>query len=239
MLCGMQGVLLIDKPKGWTSFDVVNYTRKAVAHAEGKRPKQCKVGHTGTLDPMATGLLVVLVGKEYTRQAASLMKLDKTYELTMCLGARSTTGDAEGELTAVSTRVPTLSEIAVALEKHTGVLQQVPPAFSAIKIGGRRAYDLARAGKPVVLAPRSVTVHRLELISYAYPHVQCVAEVSSGTYIRSLAEDIGAALGTGAYLTALRRTRVGQFLLTDAAQLEQADLLSYVNERGKLSYPLC
>jgi tRNA pseudouridine55 synthase len=116
----MQGILLVDKPSGWTSFDVVNYVRKMVAQAEGKKPKSCKVGHTGTLDPLATGLLVILVGKEYTRKAAELSKHDKTYEVTMKLGETSTTGDDEGEKTPVSERIPGENEVLAALRKLTG-----------------------------------------------------------------------------------------------------------------------
>jgi tRNA pseudouridine55 synthase len=200
----MRGLLLVDKPADWTSFDVVNYVRRLIATAEGKKPKHVKVGHTGTLDPFATGLLVLLVGKEYTRQAASLTKLDKTYEVTLRLGQTSSTGDPEGELTDASDAIPTLEEIEAALVQFRGVIQQVPPAFSAIKINGQRAYKLAREGKPVVIEPRQVTISKLEVVSYAYPEVQLATEVSSGTYIRSLVEDLGTALGSGAYTSALR-----------------------------------
>lgn len=207
----MQGILLVDKPAGWTSFDVVNYVRKIVAAAEGKKPKNTKVGHTGTLDPFATGLLVLLVGKEYTKKAAELSKADKTYEVTMRLGAVSTTGDPEGEITELEGRKPSEDELIAALRKFVGEIEQVPPAYSAIKVGGQRAYKLARAGKEVVIEPRKVTVHRLELVEYNHPEVKLLAEVSSGTYIRTLVEDIAKALGTGAYTTALRRTKVGEF----------------------------
>lgn len=212
----MQGILLVDKPQGWTSFDVVNYVRKIVATAEGKRPKNCKVGHTGTLDPMATGLLVLLIGKEYTRRAGEMSKHDKTYEVTMQLGATSTTGDIEGELTPVSERLPGENEVLAALQKFTGEIMQTPPAYSAIKINGQKAYDLARKGKAVKLEPRPVTIYDIRDVQYAYPEVSFTCDVSSGTYIRSLAADIGEVLGTGAHLTALRRTRVGKFDLTGA-----------------------
>jgi tRNA pseudouridine55 synthase len=137
----MQGILLIDKPSGWTSFDVVNYVRKQVAAIEGKKPKNCKVGHTGTLDPLATGLLVLLVGKEYTRRAAELSKHDKTYEVVIKLGETSTTGDDEGEKTPVNSHIPSEKEILEALKKFTGDIMQTPPAYSAIKINGQKAYD--------------------------------------------------------------------------------------------------
>lgn len=212
----MQGIVCVDKPSGWTSFDVVNYVRKVVASHEGVKPKLCKVGHTGTLDPLATGLLVLVVGKNYTRRAGEFSKLDKTYEVTMKLGQISTTGDEEGEKTDGSAVVPDESAVQAALEAYTGQLMQVPPAFSAMKINGQRAYQLARQGKAVKLEPRPVTVYRNRLAGYDYPYVSFVSEVSSGTYIRSLVEDLGHHLGTGAYMTVLRRTRVGAFTIAGA-----------------------
>lgn len=216
----MQGVLLIDKPSGWTSFDVVNKVRRMVAVNEGKKPKNCKVGHTGTLDPLATGLLVLLVGKEYTRRAQELTKLDKTYEVTMKLGETSSTGDEEGDKTAVSGTIPTSEAVQEALGAFTGEIMQVPPAFSAIKVDGKRAYDLARAGKEVKLEARPVTISSIKLTNYAYPFVSFTCDVSSGTYVRSLVEDLGTRLGTGAYMSALRRTRIGRFRLKDARKIE-------------------
>lgn len=218
----MQGLLLVDKPKTWTSFDVVNYVRKMVAQIEGKKPKNCKVGHTGTLDPLATGLLVILIGKEYTRQAQSLSKQDKTYEVTMKLGQTSTTGDDEGEKTAVSDTTPDEKAILGALAAFTGQIMQVPPAFSAMKINGQRAYDLARAGKPVALEARPVTIYRSELVSYDYPFVRFDCDVSTGTYIRSLTDDLGKKLGTGAYMSDLRRTKIGSRSIASA--ISPADL---------------
>jgi tRNA pseudouridine55 synthase len=213
----MQGILLVDKPAGWTSFDAVNYVRRIVADAEDKKPRHVKVGHTGTLDTFATGLLVLLIGKDYTRRAEEFSKLDKTYEATMKLGFASTTGDPEGEITLVSDRIPTEQEIKKALEKFKGKIQQVPPAYSAIKINGQRAYKLARAGKEVVIKPREVTINRLELVDYAYPEVKILADVTSGTYIRTLVEDIGQVLDTGAYATVLRRTNIGDFSIKKGA----------------------
>src|SRR5258708_30667120 len=136
----MQGILLVDKPAGWTSFDVVNYVRRIVAKAEGQRPKQVKVGHAGTLDPFATGLLVLLIGKEYTRRAGEFSKLDKTYEVTMKLGQTSTTGDPEGEITPVSDTIPDEKALQEALRAFRGHIEQTPPAYSAIKVDGQRAY---------------------------------------------------------------------------------------------------
>lgn len=214
----MQGLLLIDKPSGWTSFDIVNYVRRMVANAQGTKPKNTKVGHTGTLDPLATGLLVLLIGKEYTRKATELTKLDKTYEVTMRLGEVSTTSDEEGEKRAVSDTVPTETAVLEALGTFQGKIMQVPPAFSAMKINGQRAYKLAREGKAVELEARPVMIYRNELTSYEYPYVRFTSDVGSGTYIRSLVEDLGRALGTGAYMSNLRRTKVGEYTLGDAVQ---------------------
>jgi tRNA pseudouridine55 synthase len=149
----MQGILLVDKPAGWTSFDVVNYVRKKVAQAEGKKPKNVKVGHTGTLDPFATGLLIVLIGKDYTKRAAEFSKLDKTYEVTMCLGKTSSTGDPEGEIIPVSGKKPTLEELQAAVVKFTDQIEQTPPIYSAVKVGGQRAYKLARQRSKNQTAP--------------------------------------------------------------------------------------
>lgn len=224
----MQGILLVDKLAGWTSFDVVNYVRKLVAASESKKPKNVKVGHTGTLDPLATGLLVLLIGKEYTRRAGEFSKLDKTYEVTMKLGQTSTTGDEEGAKTAVSGTAPGQTAVLEALERFSGPIMQVPPVFSAMKINGQRAYKLAREGKAVKLEARPVTIYRNTLMSYDYPCVQFTSEVSSGTYVRSLVEDIGAQLGTGAYMSGLRRSRIGSFQLQDAVDPTSKDLLERI-----------
>lgn len=205
----MKGILLIDKPPDWTSFDVVNYVRKMVAQMEGKKPRNVKVGHTGTLDPAATGLLVLCVGKEFTKQVPTMIKHDKTYEVELTLGQTSTTGDREGELQIISDRQPAEDEVIAAVTSFIGESMQIPPKFSALKINGKRAYELAREGKEVVLQPRKITIHSLAEVTYSYPKVVFVANVGSGTYIRSLAEDIGTKLETGAYMSALRRTIVG------------------------------
>jgi tRNA pseudouridine55 synthase len=194
-----------------------------VASAEGKKPKNCKVGHTGTLDPLATGLLVVLVGKNYTKRATELSKVDKTYETTMKLGVTSTTGDDEGEKSVTSTREPTVTEIEAALQKFTGEIMQTPPAFSAMKIDGKRAYQLAREGKEVKLEPRKATIYSIQLTDYSYPFVRFTAKVSSGTYIRTLVEDIGSELNTGAFMSDLRRTEVGAFHIQNAASVKSLD----------------
>jgi tRNA pseudouridine55 synthase len=224
----MQGMLLVDKPAGWTSFDVVNYIRRQVAQAEGKKPKHVKVGHTGTLDPFATGLLIILIGKEYTRKAGEMSKQDKTYEVTMRLGEASTTGDPEGEISKVSDKVPTEEAIEEALKMFTGTIEQVPPAYSAVKINGQRAYKLARAGKEVKIDPRQVTINRLELVDYAYPEVKLLADVSSGTYIRTLVIEIGEKLGTGAYTHSLKRTKIDKYDLHNARPVDALDLNTFV-----------
>jgi tRNA pseudouridine55 synthase len=217
----MNGILLIDKPKGWTSFDVVNKVRRLVQQSElnTSNKKRFPVGHTGTLDPMATGLLVLLLGT-YTKQAPALTKLDKTYDVTMKLGQTSTTGDVEGEITTISGAQPTRDAVAVALQQFVGDIMQVPPAFSAIKINGQRAYKLARDGKAPELKARPVHIEQITLDSYEYPFVQFTTEVSSGTYIRSLVEDLGKILATGAYMSDLRRTTVGKFNLQDALTMD-------------------
>lgn len=219
----MDGLLLIDKPSGWTSFDVVAKVRGIMKQATGlKKPK---VGHTGTLDPLATGLLVLTLGT-YCKRAQEFSKLNKVYEVTMKLGETSTTGDDEGEKIPGSTYIPSTKEVSDALAAFTGKIMQIPPAYSAIKVNGQRAYKLAREGKPVKLEPRKVTIYEPYNITYSYPEVKFSVKVSSGTYIRSLVQDIGERLKTGGYMTALRRTRVGDFNLSDAQQIEQLNLAS-------------
>jgi tRNA pseudouridine55 synthase len=210
------GILLIDKPAGMTSFGVVARVRRMLSEAAGKK---VKVGHTGTLDPFATGLMIIVVG-EYCKRAGEFSKLDKSYEATLRFGFTSTTGDPEGEITPVADHQPTREEIEAVLPQFTGAIQQTPPAFSAIKIDGQRAYKLAREGKTVEMPTRTITVHSLVLGAYDYPSATIACSVSSGTYIRTLAEDIGKVLGTGAYLTELRRTIVGRWKLADAIRIE-------------------
>jgi tRNA pseudouridine55 synthase len=209
------GIILIDKPAGMTSFGVVARIRRVLSKQQGKK---VKVGHTGTLDPFATGLMILVIGKE-CRNAGSYSKLDKVYEATIRLGQTSTTGDPEGEITNISDNVPTESQIKEVLKKFTGEIAQRPPMFSAIKINGQRAYKLARKGETVVMPERQITVYSLELISYNYPELRIKTHVSSGTYIRTLAEDIGTALGAGAYCTQLHRISISKWDITDAQKL--------------------
>lgn len=207
------GILLVDKPGGVTSHDVVARARRAL----GTR----KIGHAGTLDPMATGLLVLGVGAA-TRLLTFLVGLDKTYTATIRLGVTTDSDDADGAVTGEADASGlTRAAIEAAMLPLTGAIAQVPSTVSAIKVAGRRAYDLARAGEEVALAAREVVVSRfaLEDVRTAGPAVDLdvVVDCSSGTYVRALARDLGASLGVGGHLTALRRTRIGPFTVADAA----------------------
>ena len=211
----MDEVILIDKPADMTSFGVVARLRRVLSQQAGKK---VKVGHTGTLDPFATGLMILVTGKK-CRDAGVYTKLDKWYEAEIVLGQVSTTGDPEGELTDISDRQPTRTEIEQVLQQFTGEIRQRPPIFSAIKINGQRAYKLARDGQEVEIPERTVQVYTLELVDYTYPSLNIRVHVSSGTYIRSLAVDIGKKLGVGAYCQALRRTKIANYDIADAKVL--------------------
>ncbi|MEE6389596.1 tRNA pseudouridine(55) synthase TruB [Microbacterium paraoxydans] len=213
------GILLVDKPGGLTSHDVVARTRRAF----GTR----KVGHAGTLDPMATGLLVIGI-EGATRLLTYIVGADKTYEATIRLGAVTSTDDAEGEILHRADRSALAAVEDAAIDAGvtalTGEISQVPSAVSAIKVDGRRAYDRVRAGEEVVLQPRDVVVSRFDVVARRRDDhaidLDVVVDCSSGTYIRSLARDLGAALGVGGHLTALRRTRVGPFDVRDAVTID-------------------
>jgi tRNA pseudouridine55 synthase len=200
------GILLVDKPQGITSHTAVSRARRAL----GTR----KVGHAGTLDPMATGLLILGIGPS-TRLLTHMVGLDKTYTATIALGAATTTDDAEGEVTtAADASHVTGADLTDPMAALTGDIEQVPSAVSAIKVDGQRAYDRVRAGEQVELRARPVTVARFEALAFrpgARAEVDVVVDCSSGTYIRALARDLGEALGVGGHLTALRRTRIGPF----------------------------
>ena len=201
-------IILADKPAGISSFGVVARVRRQLSEQAGRK---VKVGHTGTLDPFATGLMILLSGA-YTRRAGEFSKLDKVYEATIKLGATSSTGDPEGDITTtVIHDTPSKAQVEKAIQRFVGNITQTPPVFSAIKINGQRAYKLARSGQTVAMPPREVKIYSIELLSYEYPLLKIRAHVSSGTYIRTLAEDIGEALGTGAYTAELRRTKVGEY----------------------------
>jgi len=211
------GILLVDKPGGMTSHDVVARARRAL----GTR----KIGHAGTLDPMATGLLVLGV-EGATRLLTFIVGLDKTYEATIRLGVATDSDDADGQVTAtMDASSRTGEEILAAIGPLTGAISQVPSRVSAIKVDGKRAYDLARQGIEVELAARNVTVSRFEVLAERREgqtvDLDVVVDCSSGTYIRALARDLGAALVVGGHLTALRRTRIGPFGIAEAASLDE------------------
>ena len=215
------GLVVVDKPGGLTSHDVVARVRRLA----GTR----KVGHAGTLDPMATGVLVLGVNRA-TRLLGHLMLTEKSYAATVRLGVSTTTDDAEGEVVAtVPTSELTDDAVRAAFATQVGELEQVPSAVSAIKVDGKRAYQRVREGEDVALAARRVTVHALEVTDVRGAHVDVEVRCSSGTYIRAIARDVGAALGVGGHLTALRRTAVGPFDLARASTLDQlADDLALV-----------
>jgi len=222
------GILLIDKPAGLSSFGVVARVRRRLSERAGYK---VKVGHTGTLDPFATGLMIVVVGKA-CKQAERFSKLDKVYLAMLRLGATSSTGDPEGEITVQpNTGPPTRAEVEQALQKFVGQIDQTPPIYSAIKINGQRAYRLARAGHQVEMPKRQVTISSLDLLSYDYPELTIRTHVSSGTYIRSLANDVGQELGTGAYTIELRREKVGDWRLSQAQDLD-AEILHLITLNG-------
>ncbi len=209
----MDTILLIDKPKGITSAKAVALIKKQV---------KVKVGHTGTLDPLATGLLIVLTGKR-TKQAGAFLHMDKTYTVEAMLGVTTTTYDVAGDTVKTCDRPVTREEVEQILGEFTGDIQQVPPAFSAKKLKGKKAYELARQGVNVDIPAASVTVYSLRLLSFDYPHFKLQCDVSSGFYVRSLVHDIGERLGAGATVIEVRRLKVGAYSVENARPLD--DLL--------------
>ncbi len=213
-------IILIDKPAGISSFGVVAKVR---AHLRDEYGHKVKVGHTGTLDPFATGLLILLSGK-MTKKSSEFLKLDKEYIATLKLGYTSTTGDPEGEIQKSdgrerACRKNTMLSLSAILSQFIGKITQTPPKFSAIKINGQRAYKLARQNKDFEIPSREVEIYSIDILKYDYPELTIKVHCSSGTYIRTLAEDIGKKLGTGAYLTALRRTKIASYDVKDARPL--------------------
>ena len=206
-------VLLIDKPLQWTSFDVIRKVRGMV--------KIRKVGHAGTLDPLATGLLIVCTGK-FTKRINDYMAQEKEYTGTITLGASTPTYDLESEPENFREfQLITMEALREAVGKFTGPILQIPPAHSAIKVGGKRVYELARKGEEVKLEPRPVVIKEFEITSVTLPEIGFRVVCSTGTYIRSLANDLGAELGCGGYLSSLRRTRIGAFSVDDAMSMER------------------
>ncbi len=214
----MDGVLVVDKPRGPTSFDVVRQVRSLL------RIK--KVGHTGTLDPMATGVLPLCLG-EATKIAGHILEGDKAYDATVRLGAETDTQDAEGRVTAEAPVPPlTRALLESALERFRGTFEQLPPMYSAVKVDGKRLYELARAGEEVERAARRVTVHELTLRDFGATELKLSVRSSKGFFVRTLAFELGRALGCGAHLTALRRTASGPFTLSHALPLAQLQALA-------------
>ncbi len=212
-------MLLVDKPHGWTSFDVVNKIR-SLFHVR-------KIGHAGTLDPMATGLLVICSGRK-TKELDQFMGLEKEYEGEMILGARTPSFDAETPVSERrSTDDITEERVRSVLGEFVGHQTQVPPMWSAVKVDGRRLYQYARKGQEVARSPREVSIASITPAKIAVPAVAFTVVCSKGTYIRTLVEDVGQRLGCGAYLTALRRTRIGPYRVDDAFTIE--DLVRYRN----------
>jgi len=212
----MDGILVVAKPVGPTSHDIVGLVRRLAATK--------RVGHGGTLDPFASGVLPVFLGKA-TRLVEYHLGDRKRYRATVCFGASSTTDDLEGALTPASGPAPTRDAVEVALDAFRGEIEQRPPAYSAIKIAGRRAYALARAGQSVELAPRTVTIHAIDVVAWdeataGEPVAIVDIECSAGTYVRSLARDLGEAVGSAAYLGALTRTASGPFVLEEATAVD-------------------
>jgi tRNA pseudouridine55 synthase len=227
---GLDGILVVDKPIGPTSHDIVGLVRRLAATK--------RVGHGGTLDPFASGVLPVFLGRA-TRVVEFHLADRKRYRATICLGASSTTDDLEGELTPADGPAPTLEAVENVLPRFTGTIRQRPPAYSAVKIAGRRAYAMARAGETVELSEREVTIEALTLVSWddsdaerpiAIVDVSC----SAGTYVRALARDLGAALGSAGYLGALRRTAAGAFSETEAVSLDAVRIATADGPSGLL-----
>ncbi|NPV85953.1 MAG: tRNA pseudouridine(55) synthase TruB [Anaerolineae bacterium] len=208
----ISGVLVVDKPVGLTSHDVVQIIRKGTNIR--------RAGHTGTLDPRASGVLVVLIGPA-VRLSEYVSASDKRYQAILRLGTSTDTYDAEGQVTSSSAVNITEKEFEEALKKFVGEIEQVPPPYSAVKVKGRKAYDMAREGEEVDLQPRKIHVYSLDLLEWAPPEAVIDVYCSSGTYVRSLAHDLGEALGCGAHLIGLRRTKSGRFTLRDAVPLRK------------------
>lgn len=211
-MLSFEGILPINKPIGKTSFSLVSSLRKLT--------NVKTIGHAGTLDPFASGVMILLIGKPYTKLSSSFLNQDKQYLATLHLGISTDTYDLDGQITAQSPLIPTKSQLEKALLEFQGTIQQIPPMFSAKKVQGKKLYDLARKGITVPRAPITITT-KIELISYSYPYIQLKVDCSKGTYIRSLAHDIGTLLGSGAHLSQLNRTKSGSFQLLDCCDGER------------------
>lgn len=222
----IEGIYIIDKPLSMSSQRAVQIVKYWARAKTGN--KKIKVGHAGTLDPLATGVLIVAIGREHTKHIDTIVTATKEYVAKIFLGATSTTDDAEGEKTVCDVSVePSMEDIVKVVQEYIGDITQIPPTYSAIKIGGKEAYKRVRRGEVVEMKPRTVHIDAIEILSYAYPTIEICVVCGKGTYIRSLARDIGMSLGTGAYLSGLIRTRVGEHTLAHARSLdafEQKDI---------------
>ncbi len=217
------GFLWINKPLGISSFAVVRRLRKITGEK--------RIGHSGTLDPLASGVMILALGRPYTKKLNEYLKLDKTYEAELTLGYNTATWDAEGEKVFVSDNQPSEAEIKEILNSFVGEQMQVPPIFSALKMGGQPLYKMARQGTDLAeenLGARRITIYDLRFLSYEYPRLKFAVDVSSGTYIRSLARDIGKKLGTGAYLSGLVRSKLGTVNLADCVALDDLTEENYL-----------
>ncbi len=244
--------LLINKPKDWTSHDVVAVVRKNIREQEKQvalpsevlhiqKRSKTKVGHAGTLDPFATGLLIVGVGREATKRLDEFKNMPKVYIATLKLGATSTTFDPEGEITITTQNEdtnfiePTKKEIKYILKSFLGKQLQIPPMFSAKKVGGKKLYDLARKGIEIERQPNEIEIYNIELLDYTYPNLKIEVGCSTGTYIRTIAHDIGQKLGVGAYCEELERTEIGKYKLTNALEPKN---VTEENLKGNLIYKI-
>ena len=226
-----EGILLVNKPQGRTSFSLIRALRKLTGIK--------KIGHAGTLDPFATGVIVVLIGRDYTRISSELLLQDKEYLATVSFGVTTDTYDCDGKVVASSKKVPTLEEVEGVLVKFQGEVEQIPPMYSAKKVQGKKLYEIARQGKVVERTPAKVRL-TTEMLDYAYPNLSLRVSCSKGTYIRSIAHEMGQLLGCGGYLSKLKRTRSGIFSLDaciDGSLFDSPDfditpyLLSYEDAR--------
>lgn len=206
------GILLVNKQFGSTSFRLVSLLRK--------RTGIKKIGHAGTLDPFATGVMVMLIGREYTKQSDQFLNSDKQYRTTLHLGVTTDSYDLDGNLVETNPTIPTLEQVQNAVEQFQGNISQTPPMFSAKKVKGQKLYDLARKGITIERAPVQIQVN-IQILSYVYPKLELLVDCSKGTYIRSLGHDIGQKLGSGAHLCSLQRTRSGNFMLSECIEEEK------------------
>jgi len=223
LLISIRMLLLINKPLGLSSFDIIRILRRT----KGIR----KIGHAGTLDPLATGLMILATDQD-TKKLTQLTGLDKTYECEVEFGKRSTSGDADGVITQGVLRDVSHDEFEKTLKNFVGEIEQRPPQTSAIKIGGKRAYALAREGIKVEMPTRIVRVDSIEILEWAWPRLRLRIACGKGTYIRSIAIDLGEAFGTGAYLTGLTRTAIGEFLLENAEELPEEEVAKFTGRFG-------